>query len=124
MPTALNLPIPTLKRGEHYAGFVMKDGSIEGGHHVILLPGETTANWENATAWATKKRGTLPDRREARLLYVNQQAQFNKDSWYWTSEQHPGYESCACVQLFDVGSQRWFPKGYAYRARAVRRVII
>jgi len=123
-PTATTLTIPALKKGEHYAGVVLKDGKLESGHHLILLPGEgTKLTHQAALAWAEKKGAALPDRIEARLLWANQAKQF-KTEWYWTAVPFAGYDAYAWSQSFDHGFQGDWNEFYELRARAVRRVII
>lgn len=76
------------------------------------------ADNEGYTDWS------LPDRSEARLLYINSPSGFNTDKWYWTSTQGAAYDGCAWMQVFVNGFQLDFRKSYSGRARAVRRVLI
>jgi hypothetical protein len=123
-PVAPTITMPTLKKGEHYAGIVLKDGQIKGGHHLILLPGEAAKlTYEMAMAWAKKKGAELPDRIEARLLWANQSAQF-KTEWYWAAVPYAGDDAYAWGQSFTDGDQDCWDKPNELRARAVRRFVI
>lgn len=92
--------------------------------HDLELP---IANWQDSLNAAAAiecdghKDFSLPNRAEAALLYANAKAEHLTDDWYWTSEQHASYPTCAWMQEFSNGYQASFPKGYDYRARAVRR---
>jgi len=59
---AAAFPLPALAKGEAYAGILLKDGKPS--HHLVLLPGQTNANWKDAIAWAKKQGGELPTRKE------------------------------------------------------------
>ena len=52
-----------LKPGEVYAGLILGKGGAPD-HHLILLPGETSANFKDAETWAKNAGGSLPTRRE------------------------------------------------------------
>ncbi len=114
---------PSLGEGEHYAGILLgKDGAPD--QHLILLPGEPEdINWQDAKAWAAKAGGELPARREQSLLFANLKEQF-KGAWYWSCEQHAGTADYAWAQSFSNGGQFSYHEGHAFRARAVRRVVI
>jgi hypothetical protein len=117
------ITIPSLKKGEHYAGIIL-DASGKPDYHLIGLPGEIEqATWEKAKAWAKKQGGELPNLRELGLERVNARQEF-KDDWYWSCEQHAGNESYAWFQFFFNGFQLSSHKGSKLRARAVRRVKI
>ncbi len=45
-------------------------------------------------------------------------------AWYWTSTQHAAYSGYALMQFFGHGGQNFSHKSFAYRARAVRRILI
>ena len=114
--------IPPLAGGEIYAGVVVVTGAPL--HHLILLPGETRANWKDALAWAKKKNAELPTRVEQALLFANAADQFEKD-WYWSAEPFAaGDAPCAWSQKFSSGSQYYDHQTLELRARAVRRVVI
>ena len=126
-PTRTNstkLTIPTLKRGERYAGIILNNGKLKGGHHLILLPGEGQ-NLTHAAAleWAKKKKAHLPERTEARLLWTNQPKEF-KPEWYWTASPFAGGDAYALTQSFYDGTQGYWFKDDDIRARAVRRILI
>lgn len=63
----------------------------------------------------------LPSRRELRLAWTNVPELFT-EGWYWSSTQCSPHG--AWIQLFSNGLQSNVGKGYSYRARAVRRLII
>jgi hypothetical protein len=116
-------PLPTLKKGEAYAG-VLLDAKGKPVAHLIELPETATkVTWKQALEFAMAQGGELPDRQEAALLYANRKAD-HENEWYWTREQHASYESYAWIQDFDDGLQYDGDKGNRYRARAVRRVPI
>jgi len=113
---------PPLKRGESYAGAIIKpDGT---GHHIILLPGDgEKLTHDQATAWAEKKGGTLPDRVEQAQLFKHLKAKFKPEA-YWSCVPYAGNDAYAWGQGFSHGNQYDWLKGDELRARAVRRVII
>ena len=112
-----------LNPGEVYAGLILGQNG-EADYHLILLPGEAeSVTWAKAKAFAKKAGGTLPDRRELRLLWVNAKQEF-QPNWYWSSEQHASYSDCAWMQLFLSGGQDFDRKDFTFRARAVRRLPI
>ena len=109
-----------LQHGERYAGLLF-DADGLASHHLILLPGEAEdIKWDAAKEWATKAGGELPTRQEQALLFANLKSEF-KPNWYWSGESHETDSSYAWDQDFGVGTQNYFSKGYAGRARAVRR---
>jgi hypothetical protein len=114
-------PLPALKKGEVYAGILLKDGQPT--HHLILLPGDDHKPWADAVAWAKKKGGILPTRKEQALLFANAADKFEQ-RWYWSSEEYAGNADCAWIQRFSNGNQIIIHKSLDYRCRAVRRVAI
>lgn len=116
------ITLPALADGEKYAGFLLDENGAPT-HHVVLLPGDTSATWKKAVEWAKKQGGELPTRREQSLLFANCQAEFKKD-WYWSGEQHAAAAGYAWCQLFSTGYQTWLAVSYRHRARALRRVPI
>lgn len=123
-PTAApkgGFPIPALKKGEVYAGVLVEAGKPK--HHLVLLPGDESKNWAGAGAWAKKKGGTLPTRKEQALLFANAADKF-QPRWYWSSEAHASDADCAWCQNFGYGSQFNDLKSNVFRCRAVRRVAI
>lgn len=106
-----------LQPGETYAGLLLDDAGTPS-HHIILLPGQVTGDWEEAKAWAQKAGGELPTRREQSLLFANCKGKFEA-AWYWSSEQFSA--SLAWVQYFNYGTQDDNGKSAELRARAVRR---
>jgi len=117
------------EQGGIYAGVIGgKNGEPD--YYLIHAPSDfelTDINWTN-TIEAVKKEingfndWSLPDRREARLLFINSQDSFDTDEWYWTSEQHALFSGCAWMQNFDNGNQGYGPKSCEDRARVVRRI--
>jgi len=63
----------------------------------------------------------LPARRELALCYATVPELFEKSGYYWSSSQYSAYN--AWRQDFAYGGQDFGHKGYALRARAVRRFI-
>ncbi|TAK45296.1 MAG: DUF1566 domain-containing protein [Betaproteobacteria bacterium] len=115
------MTLPDLAKGETYAGILLKDGKPA--HHLVLLPGGTTATWKDAIAWAKKQGGELPTRKEQALLFANAADEF-EPRWYWSSKEYAGTADYAWVQGFSFGYQCDVHKSYGCRARAVRRVAI
>lgn len=112
----------TLYPGEHYAGMIIgQDGAKS--YHLILLPGDTKADWQAAMSWAEKAGGMLPNRREQALLYANLKNQFEQ-AWYWSCEEHASDSDFAWGQHFYNGYQYGIRKSSEGRARAVRRLEI
>ena len=120
---AVELPaIGAQWNGGTYAGVTVRNNRPMA---LIVLPGEeSTIKWRAASGWAEKQGGELPSRVDGLVLYQNLREQFNKDGWYWTDTVHPGDADFAFLQDFAYGHQYNVHKGYAYRARAVRRVAI
>ena len=118
----ITITLPTLKKGEHYAGIIITDGKPS--HHVILLPGELKPSpWKTAIAWAKKQAGELPTRREQSLLFANLKEQF-QSAWYWSGKPYASDASYAWLQGFGDGGQYYGHVDNGYRARAVRRIPI
>ena len=93
-------------------------------YHLILLPQTVpSTTWQKAKAWAKSVGGSLPDRRELRLLWVNAKQEF-EGAWFWSSETHASYSDSAWMQYFNSGLQGYDRKRGTYRARAVRRLAI
>ena len=119
------------EQGGIYAGVIGgKNGAPD--HHLIHASSDfelVDLNWSDAIEAAKKEINgfndwSLPDQREARLLFINTQDSFDTDEWYWTSAQDAHNDSYAWMQVFDGGSQDYNRKSYEYRARAVRRLLI
>lgn len=121
-PTKNQLPaIGDPWQGGIYAGITLHNGIAMA---LVLLPFEVNdIKWGAAGTWAKEQGGELPSRIDALVLFENLKKEFS-ENWYWTATQHPGIESCAYVQYFDNGDQRWDRKDDGYRARAVRRFPI
>ncbi|RFP19134.1 DUF1566 domain-containing protein [Duganella sp. BJB475] len=112
-----------LKPGEIYAGLLLGENGAPDAH-VIVMAGELTdVDWDKSMAWAAKIGGSLPTRREQRLLFANAKEGF-QPRYYWSCEQRADYPTLAWFQLFDYGGQISFLKSYAGAARAIRRLII
>lgn len=119
---AASIALPTLKKGEVWSGILIENGKPT--HHVIKLAGEAKGQtWSAAGAWAKKKGGELPTRREARLFHINAPDAFEK-AGYWTSEPDAGDDAVAWGQWFGYGDQYDDLKSDKLRAFAVRRVTI
>lgn len=122
--TPIRINVPTLNKGERYAGLLLKNGKVNGGHHLILLPQQgEKLTFDQANAWAKTQGATLPDRRESRLLFANQPEAFHP-AIYWTSEPYAGTDAVAWGQTFNDGYQDGWLKYAAFRCCAVRRVVI
>ncbi len=118
----ITITIPTLAKGEFYAGIIIKDGKPH--HHVILLPGEIEdSGWKKSMDWAPSIGGMLPDCCEQALLFANLKDQF-KESWYWSGAQDASNSNSAWLQSFRKGSQRGWDKDCRIRARAVRSILV
>jgi len=134
--TATTLITPSIgtfwpEQGGIYAGVIGgKSGALD--YHLIHASSDfelADLNWRDAIEAAKKEINgfndwSLPDRREARLLFINSQNSFDTDEWYWTSEQTAHNVSYAWMQNFDYGNQYNDRKSDEYRARAVRRLLI
>lgn len=85
--------------------------------------------WQQQLDWAKGLQADghqdfrLPTRREMLVLYANAKDLF-EDAWYWTSESNASLPSDAWLQDFGDGYQGYGLKGFSYRARAVRSVIL
>src|SRR3990167_4907962 len=121
--TRNGIPLPVLKKDEHWAGIILsKDGAPN--HHLILLPGEAgSVTWAQAKKWAKEAGGELPTRREQSLLFANLKEHF-QSAWYWSGEQHATNADWAWMRNFGYGSQDACRKVNPCRARAVRRIKI
>lgn len=117
----ITIALPDLAKGEHYAGILLVDGKPA--HHLVLIAGGTNANWNDAGAWAKRRGGELPTRKEQAILFANAAEQFRND-WYWSDEERASAAESAWGQTFSDGLQTYWPKSYKGRARAVRRVPI
>ena len=119
------LPATTidLLPGERYAGIVLGHDA-EASYHLILLPGDAEGlTHKAALKWAADTGGELPSRREQTLLYANLKSEF-KESWYWSAQLHKSDPDYAWSQSFFSGIQLINSRNHAFRARAVRRLII
>ena len=109
---------PELNEGERYiGGIVSADGTTT---HIILLPGDIEANWNDAMAWAKEQGGDLPTRVELALMFATAKDEF-KLSAYWSNQSESGW---AWYQNFRYGDQYDDRKLNELRARAVRRLVI
>ncbi|WP_025917702.1 DUF1566 domain-containing protein [Herminiimonas sp. CN] len=118
-------------QGGIYAGIMRGENGAPDYHliHAIAAHELTNVNWKDACAGSSvpdegHADWSLPDRREARLLFINTPDGFDADDWYWTSPQDAADDSYAWVQHFLSGDQFGTLKSNEYRARAVRRVLI
>lgn len=116
-------------QGGIYAGTVRGDEGQPDYHLILAEPDRERINWKDATEWAAgldadgHKDFTLPKRKEQAILFGNVKDRF-ADAWYWSCETRASDAGCAWVQYFDDGYQNGGHKGYNYRARAVRRLVI
>lgn len=92
-------------------------------YHLILLPGDIQATYEDAEAWAEGAGGVLPSQFEQALLFAHQRDQFERD-WYWSIQQHESLPDYVWCQCFGNGGQYDFDRYDKLRARAVRRIPI
>lgn len=122
IPEETRIDANQLAEGERWAGILL-DENGNPSHHLILLPGETEAEWQAAIEWAEQQGGVLPSRKEQALLFANLADEFQRD-WYWSSEQHAAHSSNAWCQGFNLGSQHYDRKVNELRARAVRRLSV
>ena len=131
---AAKLVAPTIGSEWHggiYAG-VMGGENGQPDYYLIHAASEhelTGLNWRVAVdAARTPINGftdwSLPDCREARLLFINSSDSFDEDTWYWTSTTRADDSVCAWVQDFSNGLQGFNLKSSEYSARAVRRIYI
>jgi hypothetical protein len=118
-------------QGGIYCGILAGENGAPDRHLIAALPESeiTDLTWQAAIEAAAKPQQgfddwALPTRREARLVAVNAPATFDKDGWYWTSEQHAAYSGFAWIQDFSDGGQDNGLKSNEYRARAVRSFSI
>ena len=122
-PSAQPAP-PAPNEGERYVGTIVRaDGT---GHHIYRLPIEhgKKLSWAKAMEYAKEQGAELPDRVEGALLFATKEDCEFEAEWYWTREQHAGYDACAWCQYFLDGHQDYSPKGYDFRVVLVRRVAI
>ena len=114
-----------LKADEIYAGLILgKNGERD--YHLVLLAAKPNKklNWQAALDWAKSVGGYVPDRREARLLFINSSDSFDEDTWYWTSTARVDSSAYAWVEGFSGGGRNLSHKSYEYSVRAVRRIYI
>lgn len=129
-----DIPMPVMQ--ERTALLPAIGGALDGGVYagitvhanlpmaLVLLPEEDKLSWSKALDWAKAQGGMLPSRFDALTLFKNLKGEFNKDDWYWTSEEYAGAAGFAWLQGFDFGGQHRYHKSVACRCRAVRRVAI
>ena len=119
---AAAIAIPPLKKGENWAGIIMKDGKPH--YHLIALAGhKDKANFDAAAAFAKKNGGEGPTLRDLGLLRINLRERFG-DKIYWSCEESRYGSDWAWVQYFAIGAQDVFSKDKEFCAVAVRRVLI
>lgn len=120
-PTATIEGTPELADGETYLG--IQTNSAGQPYHLILLPGDIQANWNDAMAWAKEQGGDLPNRIEQAMLWANHRDKFEPVA-YWSNEQPVSESSWAWSQDFGNGNQSYYRKYLELRARAIRRLPI
>jgi len=111
-----------MRPGEVYAGLLLGENGARD-THIFIPPGSTSDTWDHCMAWAEELGGSLPTRREQRLLFANAKAAF-APKWYWSCEQHAGFSAYAWVQDFHGGTQLYILKSSTGHARPVRRLEI
>lgn len=122
--TAAAIVIPPCKKGELWAGIILKDNG-KPDYHLYKLPGQLDkANYAAALAYAKKQGGEGPTLRDLALMRTNLRAQF-QDKWYWSCEESRYSSDWAYAQYFISGNQYVYGnKDYELCAVAVRRVFI
>jgi hypothetical protein len=121
--TAAAITIPPHKKGELWAGIILKDNGTPD-YHLFKLPGQIDkTNYAGALAYAKKQGGEGPTLRDLALMRTNLRAQF-QDKWYWSCEESRYISGWAWVQNFATGYQGYGIKGNEICAVAVRRVFI
>jgi hypothetical protein len=114
-------PVIQLAEGERYIGAIVgADGKTT---HIILLPGDIEATWQQAVEWAASIGGALPDRVEQALLFATARDAFQPRA-YWSCQEDEPESGWAWFQGFYDGGQRSSHKLNELRARAVRRLPI
>jgi hypothetical protein len=108
--------------GGIYAG-IARGQNGQPDYHLVLMPGDIRADFNEAKEFAEAAGSDLPTRHEQSLLFANLKDKF-KAAWYWSGEQHEALAGCAWTQYFGDGLQTFITKSYAGRARAVRRLVI
>ncbi|AEK63199.1 DUF1566 domain-containing protein [Collimonas fungivorans] len=118
-------------QGGIYAGILRGENGAPDYHliHATVEHEMVDMNWVQASEKAAAhidghSDWSLPNRREARLLYINSPDGFDTSGWYWTSAQGAAYPDFAWVQYFVHGNQLDGHKSVEYRARAVRRLLV
>ena len=115
--------IPPCKKGERWAGLILKENG-KPDYHLFKLPGQLDkTNYAGALAYAKKQGGEPPTLRDLALMRTNLRAQF-QDKWYWSGEESRSSSGWAWMQGFANGGQSSDSKGFEVCAVAVRRVFI
>jgi hypothetical protein len=111
--------------GAKWEGGIRAGLSLENERPValVLLPGEFEGTWKDTVAWAEKQGGVLPSRIDQLVLFKNLKSEF-KETYYWSGEEYAPDPDYAWGQCFSYGGQFFSHKVSAWRARAVRRVVL
>lgn len=107
--------------GGIYAGVSRGIDGAPDQHLVLITGGAVDVGWDAAGVWAASVGGSLPTRREQRLLMANLPDHF-EPHWYWSGE--PAGPSTAWSQDFGDGFQDFNLRSFEARARAVLRLPI
>lgn len=120
---AAPIVVPPLKKGELWAGIILKDNG-KPDYHLFKLPGQLDkASYTGALAYAKKQGGEAPTLRDLALMRTNLRAQF-QDKWYWSCEESRYGSDWAWMQTFAYGHQDFHYKAREFCAVAVRRAFI
>ena len=117
--------------GGVFAGLLVDE---KGRDYALIVPTDPASDiapapWKkaiaDANAFKTSQHAdyTAANRLELAFCFATVPGLFKRD-WYWSSTQYAPDPSFAWYQYFSNGYQYYYHKGYAYRARAVRRVLI
>ena len=107
--------------GGIYAGVSRGIDGAPDQHLVLITGGAVDVSWDAAGVWAASVGGSLPTRREQRLLMANLPDHF-EPHWYWSGE--PAGPSRAWGQDFFFGTQSDYGRWGGACARAVLRLPI
>ena len=120
---AAPIVIPPHKKGERWAGIILKDDGTPD-YHLFKRPGQADkVNFKDAAAWAKAHGGEAPTLRDLALMRTNLRKEF-QDKWYWSCEESRLSSVWAWLQDFANGYQYDFSKVNEICAVAVRRVFI
>lgn len=117
----LQVSIPRLDKGEHWAGTLITPSRRE---HIIVMPDDfDPAPHEIQMERARSVGGELCDRVEGALAFAELRELFHQ-AVYWTRELHVSDPDYAWTQDFTTGAQLNWDTSSKLRARAFRRIKI